>query len=114
MDELTLQVGERRRALNGAELDLTAPVTFRGEALGSLTAETDGIRRERWSLFRTEDGRLVLYTAKTSQQMHEPSLYALKTLQPEDLQPGGAYALLGQRCGLWSAMTLDQALEAQR
>ncbi|MCI0398824.1 MAG: hypothetical protein L0332_24265, partial [Chloroflexi bacterium] len=62
------------------------------------------------TLYRTEDGRLIVYTEEWTRWQGETSTYTLHEATEADLRPGGDLEMLGYECGFGRPLTLDEAL----
>lgn len=120
MEKITVYTGEVVALSNGATQDLRRPVRFVGEGLAELTTygysdrtgyptDTRGVTE---TLYRTEDGRLVVYVQEWSRWQGEPNYYRLVEVTEADLQVGGRFEDLGREAGFGRALTLEEALEA--
>lgn len=116
MDTVTLNVGTVRRNRSGHVTDSCRPVEFVGELVASRTVHTgnDDTRGVSESLYKTDDGRLVVYVEDWSRWQGEPSVYSLREVAEADLQPGGRYEMLGYEAGYGRPLTLDEALNESR
>ena len=90
---------------------ITHEVVFQGEKLGMSPMNM----RRNWTetLYRTEDGRLIVHVHILPTTRDEQHGYGLHQVTESDLQAGGRYADLGAECGFASSMTLDEALAQQ-
>ena len=114
MDTIELSVGSLC-VIDGCQQDDLRPVQFRGELVGSRRELTDdrGTRGRDESLYRTDDGRLVVYIENWSRWQGEPSYYKLIAVDETDLGVNGRFEMLGRACGMARPLTLDEALEAE-
>ena len=114
MESVTLKVGSVT-VIDGREQDNLRPVSFEGELVGSRREYTDerGTRGVDQSLYRTADGRLVVYIEDWSRWQAEPTVSKLVEVQPEDLDVGGRFEMLGRACGMARPLTLDEALSEE-
>jgi len=112
METITLHIG-RSVIVGGCQQDNLRPVQFEGELIGSRREFIDerGTRGVDQSLYRTADGRLIVYVENWSRWQGEPTTSKLVQVQPADLDAGGPYELLGRACGMARALSLDEALE---
>jgi len=112
MSTITLKVGSEV-VIDGRTQENLRPVTFEGEEVGSRRWFTDdrGTRGVDETLYRTADGRLVVYVEDWSRWQGESSTYRLVQVQPADLDVGGRFEMLGRACGMARPLTLDEALE---
>ena len=116
MERQKLLVGSITTASGGVTLDTTRVVEFDGEKLAELhqagmhkggVSDTRGTKE---TLYRAEDGRLVVHTEDWSHWQAEPTTYILQEVTEDDLQGTGRYAMLGLEAGMGGPLTLDQAL----
>ena len=112
MDTITLQVGSEV-VIDGHMQENLRPVTFEGEKLGNRRWFTDdrGTRGVDETLYRTADGRLVVYVENWSWWPGEPDSHKLVEVQPAALDVGGQFEMLGRACGMARPLTLDEALQ---
>ncbi len=118
MDKITVRIGTLAVSNGGREQDLTRVVEFIGEQLairteagvgrGSEITDTRGVTE---TLYRAEDGRLVVYVEDWSHWQNEPNTYTLHVVTEADLQPGGRFERLGYESDYGRALTLDEALQ---
>jgi len=117
MDKQTVYVGSLVGG-SGFTQDLRREVVFVGERLATRTEyghsdRTDAITDTRGTtetLYRTEDGRLVVYIEEWSRWQGEPNEYRLVEVGEADLTPGGRFEALGNEAGLGRPLTLGEAL----
>ena len=115
---MRVMIGTIETANNGFTQDDRRTVEFIGEELGSLTSydyDSDkgcltDTRGATETLYRTEDGRLIVHTSDWSRWQSEPSTERLHEIQDSDLQTGGQYERLGSECGFGKPLSLDEAL----
>lgn len=109
----TLRIGTVCTHRDGRVTQHLLPVEFVAERLATITEyySGDDTRGTTTTLYRTDDGRLVLYIETWSKWIGETNSYDLEQIQLDDLQPGGTYQHLGHEAGLSRAMTLDDALD---
>jgi len=112
METITLEIGSET-TIDGCRQDNLRPVQFQGEEIGSRRWFTDerGTRGTDETLYKTDDGRLVVYIEDWSRWQGEISNYKLVRVQPADLDVGGAFEMLGRACGMARPLTLAEALE---
>lgn len=117
METITLQVGLSESLRNGMTQDGRREVQFTGERLAHRTEYGEGrdgrltdTRGVTQTLYRAEDGRLLVHTKAWSQWAGEPTDETLQTVEEEDLQTGGFFELLGLEAGYGRPLTLDEAL----
>jgi hypothetical protein len=112
MATITLEVGTVT-CINGRTQELLRPVEFVGKKLASrreYTGDND-TRGVDETLYRCEDGRLVVYVEDWSRWQGEISSYKLVRVQPADLDVGGRFEMLGRACNMARPLTLAEALE---
>ena len=117
VEKIRLQIGTVERG-NAFTQDNTRPVEFVGELVYSRrelgyddrTGRLSDTRGVTESLYKAEDGRLLVYTEDWSRWQGEPSTYSVHQVTVEDLQPGGQYEGLGHEAGYGRPLTLDEAL----
>lgn len=116
METITVHIGTLTTLSNGAVQDDRRPVEFVGEELAQRTeyglhrgnpTDTRGVTE---TLYRTEDGRLVVHVEDWSRWQGEPDHHSLVQVTEADLQPGGRFEALGREAGLGRSLTLDEAL----
>jgi hypothetical protein len=116
MKEITLYIGSIRSVGSGVSEDDRQQVRFVGEELaehtcyGTYRGRTSDTRGVTETLYRTDDGRLVVYTEDWSRWRGVSSEYWLCEVSEEDLQPSGQFAHLGARAGYGRPLSLDEAL----
>lgn len=118
MDKQTVYIGTVE-ALNGGRVqDDRRTVEFIGESLGSRTeygydakrgnlTDTRGVTE---TLYRTEDGRVVVHVKDWSHWQGEPTTESLHVVTEADLGLGGRFEAIGAVCGFGRPLTLDEAL----
>jgi len=111
MDTITVHVGKIVATDNFTQDD-TREVQFVGEKLATYKRFVDlgGTRGVAETLYRTEDGRLIVHVADWSQWVNEPNYYLLFEVTESDLQVGGRFEALGHEAGFGRPLTLDEAL----
>jgi hypothetical protein len=120
MDTIKLRIGTVVGMSGGQTQDTTREVAFEGEKLGShrefgISDQTGGLTDTRGTtetLYKTADGRLVVYVEEWSHWQNEPNYYTLREVTQADLDATGEFTALGAACGLGRSLTLDEALEA--
>ena len=118
MDTIKVRIGTVVGMSSGQTQDTTREVAFKGEELGShreygysdRTGGPTDTRGVTQTLYKTEDGRLVVYIESWSKWQGEPNVYSLREVTEADLDATGEFAALGAECGLGRALTLDEAL----
>mgnify|MGYP000940831319 CR=1 FL=1 len=118
MDTQTVTIGTVETTSSGRTQDDRRAVEFIGEEVGHLTtygydskrgALTD-TRGTTETLYRTEDGRLVVHVKDWSQWQGEPTTESLRAVTEADLSIGGKFEALGADCGFGRPLTLDEAI----
>jgi len=117
MEKQTVLIGSIAGGSGGITQDDTREVKFMAEELGCYReygtgrgggpTDTRGVTE---TLYKTEDGRLVVHVKDWSHWQGEPNTYTLHHVTEEDLQPGGRFEALGAECGFGRPLTLDEAL----
>lgn len=116
--KITVQVGSIVSGSSGQTNDNRRDVEFVGELLAERTEYGTGhegvtitdSRGRTETLYRTEDGRLVVHIKDWSRWQGEPTTYSLRQVTQDDLGPTGDFAELGAEAGMGRPMTLDEAL----
>ncbi len=119
MDTQTVTIGTVETLSSGRTQDDRRTVEFVGEVLGHLTTygydakrgQLTDTRGTTETLYRVEDGRMVVHVKDWSQWQGEPTTETLQTTSEVDLQPGGHFEALGAACGFGRPLTLDEAIE---
>lgn len=119
METQRVKVGVLGTTGSGMGYDHTRGVEFIGEELARVThygtgrngAPTD-TRGTTETLYRTEDGRHVVYIEDWSRWQGEENRYRLVEASPEDLEPTGRFGEFADAAGMGRPLTLDEALEA--
>lgn len=109
MEKITIKIGSGV-AVDGCYQETTNEVTFEAVCLGERRHLHDRNRGIKQTLYRTKDGRLVVYEEEWSQWQGEPDAWQLFEIKEHKLQPGGMYEALGLAVGLCRNLTLDEAL----
>ena len=116
-ETVSVQIGTVQSSNSGIVQDSTKTVEFQAETLGNLRTYGDGrdgnptdTRGTDETLYRTDDGRLVVHVEDWSQWQGEPSIYTLHEVTEADLQPNGRFEALGAEAGYGRPLTLDEAL----
>jgi hypothetical protein len=117
MEKQTVYIGTVVIGNGGQTNDSRRAVEFVGEMLGRRTeygygrhgniTDTRGVTE---TLYRTEDGRLIVHVDDWSRWRGEPSVETLHEVTEADLQPGGRFEDLGAEAGYGRALTLDEAV----
>ena len=119
MEEIKLNIGIEQHMRDGRLQDLTRPVEFTGEELAELTtfgehkgspSDTRGVTE---TLYRAEDGRLLVYVAEWSRWQGEANHYTLEQVEESDLETTGRFEALGREADFGRPLTLDEALGQQ-
>lgn len=63
METIKLEVGTYSTNNNGMPIDRTRPVEFEAEEMGTWADYSDENRPTKQTLYRTADGRLIVYVA---------------------------------------------------
>ena len=120
MDKVTVSIGTVEATSGGVTQNNTREVEFAGEELAEHTlygrGRNGGITDSRGvteTLYKTEDGRLVVHVKEWSQWQGEPNIYSLVEVTEADLGPNGRFEALGAEAGLGRPLTLDEALNAR-
>jgi len=120
MDTITLHIGTVMTGSSGQTNDNRREVQFTGEELASRTeygvgrgglSDTRGVTE---TLYRAEDGRLLVHVKDWSRWQGEPNTYSLHEIGEADLQPGGRFEWLGAEAGYGRPLTLDEAIKRER
>ena len=119
MDEITVKIGSIVTGSSGQSNDTRRAVKFVGEELASRTkygTASDGVtisdtRGVTETLYRADDGRLLVHINAWSRWQGEPDVLSLHEVAEADLQPGGHYELLGAKASFGRPLTLDEALK---
>ena len=118
MEKITVEIGSIAALSSGQVQRNLKKVEFVAEELASRTefgrsdqtgALTD-TRGTTETLYKTEDGRYVVYVEEWSKWQGEPNRYRLVEVSEADLDATGPYAALGKAAGLGRPLTLDEAL----
>ena len=118
MDTITLHIGTVVSGSSGQTNDNRREVQFIGEEVASRTeyglGRNGGITDTRGvteTLYRAEDGRLLVHVKDWSRWQGEPNTYSLHPVTEADLGPNGRFAALGAEAGYGRPLTLDEALK---
>ena len=91
---------------DGRANDMRRPVEFEGEKLAEVTTyrqrkgSVTGPRRTTETLYRTEDGRLLVYAQEWSRCHGETEHHSMQQVMAEHLEPGGRFSALGRAAGM--------------
>ena len=114
---ITVQIGSIVTGNSGQTNDNRRDVQFAGEKLASRTeygsGNNGGITDTRGvteTLYRADDGRLVVHVDVWSRWQGEPSMESLQLVTEDDLSPTGRFAELGAEAGFGRPLTLDEVL----
>ena len=116
MERIEIEIGRTQRASDGSESCTMRTVEFRGEELAkrSVAGQHKGrptdTRGTRETLFRTEDGRMLVHVLQWSHWQGEPDIATLQEVSEADLGVNGQFEFLGQQAGFGRPLTLDEAL----
>ena len=117
MAKVTVSIGSVVAGSGGQTNDYTRRVEFVGEELASRTeyglGRGGGITDSRGvteTLYKTEDGRLVVHVEDWSHWQGEPNVYSLVEVTEADLGANGRFEALGVEAGYGRPLTLDEAL----
>jgi len=116
METVKLDIGSVI-VVNGRRQRNLRTVEFIGERLAERTrygysdrtGQLSDLRGVTETLYRTSDGRLVVYIEDWSRWQNEPTTYTLREVSKADLVDG-EFAALGREAGLARSLTLDEAL----
>jgi hypothetical protein len=91
------------RLVAGRRRDLTRIVEFEGEEVATYTMHRDAeaMRGVTETLYRTPDGRLIVYVENWSKRDEEGIVYSLLEVTGVDLQKGGRFEKLGEGAWAW-------------
>ena len=109
MESIRVRVGSETSTSSGAYRDLTQMAEFTGEKIGSWCDGLDDSRGVEETLYKAEDGRLVVHVRQWSNWQGESTRYHLQPIEQADLEPGGSFEFLGAAAGMSRPMTLDEA-----
>jgi len=115
---ISVYVGKVQSSNSGLANDDRRLVEFTGEELathkqfgtderGNIT-DTRGVTQ---TLYKTDDGRLIVHQDVWSLWQGEPSIETLHEADRADFEPGGRFEGLASEAGYQRALTLDEALE---
>ncbi|HIQ01889.1 MAG TPA: hypothetical protein EYH30_07135 [Anaerolineales bacterium] len=116
---ITILVGTYVVGSGGIVQDNTREVQFEGEELARRTeygyhkgniTDTRGVTE---TLYRTEDGRLIIHVEDWRRRQGEPTTYSLFEVTEKDLGIGGRFEALGREAGFGRPLTIDEALAPQ-
>lgn len=115
METISVWIGSVRTLSGGQMVDKRRLVEFVGERLGVYDTFTgdDDTRGVRETLYKAEDGRLIVHVKDWSLWQNEPDTESLHKVTETDLQPNGRFNFLGAKCGFGRPLTLDEALGSE-
>jgi uncharacterized protein YndB with AHSA1/START domain len=91
------------RLVAGRRRDLTRVVEFEAEEVATHTIYrgADGARGVTETLYRTVDGRLIVYIENWSKREEEGTIYSMLEVTGEALRRGGRFERLGEGAWAW-------------
>lgn len=118
MEKITVSIGSLVGMSSGFTQYNTREVEFVGEELARHTEygysdRTGGLTDTRGvteTLYKTEDGRLIVYIEDWSRWQGEPNHYSLVEVTEDDLGINGRFEALGNEAGFGRPLTLNEAL----
>ena len=118
MEKITVRIGTIQSGGSGIVQNTTRDVEFEGEELArrkvygysDRTGEVTDTRGITETLYRADDGRLVVYVEEWSHWQGEPNRYHLVEVTEADLGVNGRFEALGREAGFGRSLTLDEAL----
>jgi len=120
MSTIKVFVGSVVAGSSGQTNDSRREVRFEGEELARRTeygagreggiTDTRGVAE---TLYKTADGRLIIYVEDWSRWQGEPDVYRLVEVAEADLDVGGHFEDLGRKAGMCRPLTLDDVLEQE-
>jgi len=116
MNTVKLYIGTEQHLRDGRSQDLTRPVEFVGEELARTTffgthkGGTTDTRGVTETLYRADDGRLLVYVEEWSRWQGEANHFRLHRVTEDDLGVNGQFEVLGREAGFGRSLTLDEAL----
>jgi hypothetical protein len=117
VDKITVLIGSVAVGNSGATLDTTRQVEFEGEKLAELRqagtnkGQVTDSRGAIETLYRADDGRLLVHIKDWSHWVSEPTTFSLQVVSEDDLRGAGRFAVLGAEAGMGRPLTLDEALD---
>jgi len=110
MEKLRLYIGSHSVMRDGRSVDETRPVSFVGELVYARSVgDTRGTTE---SLYRLEDGSLIVHLEHWSRWQGEPNRALLIRVELSDLDVHGRFELLGHAAGMARDLTVDEACSA--
>lgn len=110
MEKLRLYIGSHNVTRDGRSVDETRPVSFVGELVCARSqGDTRGVTE---SLYRLEDGSLVVHLEHWSRWQGEPNRALLIRVESSGLDAYGRFELLGHAAGMARDLTVDEACSA--
>jgi len=119
VETIKVRIGTVESGSGGITQDCTKEVQFTGEELGHNSEygyEGGRVTNSRGvveTLYKTEDGRLLVHVRDWSHWQGEPTRFSLVEVTEEELSPRGRFAFLGAEAGYGRPMTLDEALSPE-
>lgn len=117
METIKVLIGTVESLRSGESQDLTREVEFEGEELAKYRkygddrngkpTDTRGVKE---TLYKAEDGRLIVHIKDWSKWQGEPNTYSFQEVTEADLGPDGQFWQLGAEAGFGRPLTLDEAL----
>lgn len=118
METIVVLIGSMTSINSGRTQNLTRKVGFEGKELAQYCeygddkndkpTDTRGVRE---TLYRAEDGRLIVHVENWSNWQGEPTTYSLQEVTEADLGLDGQFWQLGAEAGFGRLLTLDEALD---
>lgn len=118
MEKIQLLVGSVIVGVSGVTLDTTRKVVFVGERLAehSITGIHEGqitdTRGTKQALYRTSEGRLIVYVVNWTDWVGKPTTYTIQETTRAELAEH--FPDLADQIGLGRPLTLDEALTLNR
>lgn len=118
MDTITVLVGSVVAGSGGQVNDTRRPVEFAGEELGTYREYGEGrdgvgitdTRGVTETLYKAEDGRLIVHVKDWSNWQGEPTTESVHEVTAADLGATGQFSALGLECGYGRPLTLEEVL----
>ena len=117
MEKIEVLIGSICTGNSGLTLDTTLTVEFDGELIGTYKEpglDRGGVSDSRGTvrtLYRADDGRLIVHIFVWSRWQNEADRYSLQQVTVDELRD--RYPFLAAACGLGEPLTLDQALTVE-
>lgn len=114
MQKYTMKVGSYYADRSGRPHDDYQEVAFEADKVGEAAYLTgsDDTRGVDQVLFKTPDGKLLVYEYYWTKWQGETSSRGLLEVEEGDLGPNGQYWRLGKGAGYGRPLTLEEALKA--